>query len=232
MRLPDLKLPDATFNVGGVWIADVIGGIGVLVDHANRRFALGYRDKPAPETVSHCLYDHVMPRLLALDGHLVLHGGLVLSPRGALGFIAPSGEGKSTLTASLHCSGLPLMSDDAMILKQSSDGYFAERFYPSLRLLPDSLEQLFPQAESTTPVAEYTDKRRVPFDGGPDRAPLAALFRLGRTESEIAIRRLSPADACMVIVSNSFTLDYSSIGESRGTFDRAADAARHVRYTN
>lgn len=120
------------------------------------------------------------------------------------------------------------MSDDAILVRPGATGYRAERLYPSLRLFPDSLDWLFPGADNTSVVADYTEKRRVPFAEGPESAPLVALFRLADPSDDIRITRLPPADACMAIIANAFSLDPSDSQETRRRFSQAAEAARHI----
>ena len=100
------------------------------------------------------------------------------------------------------------------------------RLYPSLRLFPDSLSRLFPAAPVTSAVAENTDKRRVPFEVGPPEAPLLALFVLADPADTIRAERLTPAEACMEIIANSFSFDRNDPAEARGRLARAADLAR------
>ena len=209
-------------------IESVVDGIDLLFDSQKRLFALSYFGNRSAETISHALIDLVFPRLLAYDGHLVLHCGLVNSPNGALGFIGESGTGKSTLTASLHNQGYPLMGDDAGVLRQVHGTCYAERLSPSLRLFPDSIGQLFPSAGSTSPVADYTDKQHVPFERGPDVAPLAAVFRLADPSKSIRVARLSQAEACIALIANSFALDPTEKNEASRRLSKAVDVARRV----
>jgi hypothetical protein len=104
----------------------------------------------------------------------------------------------------------------------------AERLYPSLRLFPDSLDHLFPVSPETSPVADYSDKRRVPFDPGPPSAPLSALFRLTDPGECIQATRLAPAAACMAIIENAFALDAEDAQETRRRFAQAAQAAQVI----
>jgi hypothetical protein len=205
-----------------------LSGVNLLIDPNKHNFALSYDVRPSTETLTHLLADLILPRLLAYDGHFVLHCGTVNGPSGAFGFIGPSGHGKSTMTASLHLRGMPLMSDDAVVVKKQGDTYRVERIYPSLRLFPDSLEQLFAAAEPTAPVADYTDKRHVTFAPGPDSAPLLALFRLVDPANDINISRLAPAETCMALIANSFALDASNSLETRKRFAKATDVARCI----
>ena len=211
------------------WLTlEIISGVIAHVDLANGYLNLQVSPECSPETVTHCLYDLIIPRLLAHDGQLVIHGGLSFAAAGAVGFIGKSGRGKSTLVAGLHGLGLPLMGDDAFILDPSATGYEAQRVYASLRLFPDSVDTLFSDVGDTTLVAHYSTKRRVPFAEGPESAPLLALFQLAEPEPEIRLRKLSMAETCMALVSNSFVLDVDNIAETRVKFGLASAAAQTI----
>jgi GTPase SAR1 family protein len=181
-------------------------------------------------TLEHLLLDLLLPRLLAHDGKLVLHGGMSQNADCALCFVGPSGSGKSTLTGSLAARGYPLMSDDAVVLSPSADGWMAARIYPSLRLFPDTLDHLFPGETRTSEVADYTTKRRVPFTPGAEASPAAAVFRLrdSSCQDEIRIARLSQAKACMALIENSFALDAADPAEARQRFALASAAAQDI----
>jgi len=91
----------------------------------------------ATETVDHLVWDQVLPPVLAHDGALVLLGGGVEVDGGAIAIVAPSGHGKSTLSASLHGAGRTLLGDDALIVDTGQTRPTIRAVYPSLRLLPD-----------------------------------------------------------------------------------------------
>ncbi|TVS06618.1 MAG: hypothetical protein EA407_00540, partial [Rhodobacteraceae bacterium] len=124
--------------------------------------------------------------------------------------IGQSGHGKSTLTASLAQHGLSLLSDDALIVTPPPKAT-VKAVYPGLRLMPDSLQALYPDTVTTTPMAEYSPKRRLPVDatGDPGAHPLRLMIFLDppNAEEKIALRPMSQAEACMGLIANSFALD-------------------------
>ncbi|EYD75057.1 Serine kinase of the HPr protein, regulates carbohydrate metabolism [Rubellimicrobium mesophilum DSM 19309] len=163
-----------------------------------------------PAAVVHLLADQVLPRALAQEGRLVLHaGGVVLDGRAVL-VLGDSGWGKSTLTARLGQAGGRVLSDDAMILEEAGAGASARPVYAGLRLLPDSLAALFDRTGGT-PVAEYTDKARLavepPDDPGPVPLAMILVLRPPVPASRVELARLSPLEACMAMLRNSFALD-------------------------
>lgn len=161
----------------------------------------------SPETLDHLWHDQIMPRAIAHDGNLVVHGGGVVIDGRAIAVMAPTGYGKSTLTASLHGVGHGLLGDDALIVETQDSAPTARAVYPSLRLLPDLIDQLYGEDAQTQMMAQYSAKRKVTVEGLNTAAPLAMMVILEPPGPEIAFRRLSIAEACMAIISNSFALD-------------------------
>lgn len=177
-------------------------------------------------TIEHFLADQVLPRVMADDGHFILHSGAFRRDDGAILLMGPSGRGKSTLATSFDQAGFPLIGDDAMVIDWRRGRPCARPVYPSLRLLPDSIAALFAEPVRTTPVAHYTAKRRISLPiaagGAGDAAPIGAIFVIAEPSNEIRIRRLREAEACIAFIENSFALDPS---DHRQALDRLKDAS-------
>jgi hypothetical protein len=179
------------------------------------------------ETLEHLLLDQVLPRLLAQRGHLVAHAGAVHLSEHMIAFMGETGHGKSTLTASFHLGGGTLASDDGLVLQNDGQTVAALPTYPSLRLLPDSLDQLFPQAPRTTPVADYSNKRRVEValnQAVPRARPLTALYLIRSHDHHgISIAKASAREASIAILANSFQLDVTDRTRSAALFASATE---------
>jgi hypothetical protein len=201
---------------------------GFLKDQ--RRVLLDTSGRWAPETEAHILLDLILPKLIAFDQGLVLHASVISGPCGALAFVAPSGCGKSTLSAALATGPFHLMGDDAAIVEwpDSSAEPICSSIYPSLRLLPDSLSQLFAQDVATAPVADYTTKRRIDLKNGPEKVPLKVIFQLAEHSEDIGVTAVSTAEACMNMISNAFSLDPNDVDETKRRFAFASEVARKV----
>jgi len=166
-------------------------------------------------TLDHLLLDQVLPRTLAQQGRLVLHAGAVRIDDQAVAFIGDTGSGKSTLTASFHSAGYPLLSDDGLVLKTEEGLVRALPTYPSLRLWPESVSGLYAQQPTIVPMAHYTAKQRVILNGVPVAAnnplPLASLYVLApevkAVTASVSLTLLRPCEACIAIIRNSFQLD-------------------------
>jgi energy-coupling factor transporter ATP-binding protein EcfA2 len=188
------------------------------------------------ETLDHLLLDQVLPRTLAQQGRLVLHAGAVRIDDQAVAFIGHTGSGKSTLTASFHSAGYPLLSDDALVLKTEEGVIRALPTYPSLRLWPHAIDKLFAQAPALAPMAHYSSKRRIIVKDVPAKAehplPLASLYILRsegvNADAGLSVSRLSPGEACMAILGNSFQLDVTDRCGVLKTFVMASRIAEQV----
>jgi hypothetical protein len=182
------------------------------IDFAERSVSLASTHPDAdPATIDHLLNDHVAPRIIAQLGALVIHGSAVMIGGRLAIFMGNTGAGKSTLAASLLKRGHQLLGDDAVVITRADAGWVGESVYPSLRLFPESITQVFAESVDTDAMAFYSDKRLVRADAliaaGPVDVPLGMIFVLTDGEDGVSHTTLGFADACMMIVENSFTLD-------------------------
>jgi hypothetical protein len=180
------------------------------------------------------LVDQVLPRFLAHRGQLLVHASAVtMAGHNAL-FLGPSGWGKSTLAGLLRDHGHSVHSDDCVQLRLANGRFHALPTYPSLRLYQDSLDALFPGTTPTSPVASYTEKRRVALDHPAFDAagvPVHALYVLNdpANASECArIESLRPSQACQALIAHSFRLDLADRDGNAAHFARCADLANGV----
>lgn len=193
----------------------------------------------AESGLEHLLYDHVAPRIIASQDRtnqpaIVLHAASIAMGGGLAVLLGDTGAGKSTLSASLHLAGHRLLGDDAVIVTRADAQFLGEPVYPSLRLDPETAEALFGADIATTPMAHYSDKVWVMLDAlstanaGP--LPISALFFLaGDTDaSEPRANRLSPAQACIKLIEQSFALDPHDAAQAARRFDQASRLAQAV----
>jgi ABC-type dipeptide/oligopeptide/nickel transport system ATPase subunit len=178
--------------------------------------------------------DQVIPRVLAHEGRLVLHAGAVKFDEQAITIIGGSGRGKSTLVASLDAIGWRLLGDDAIIVALNGEVFTSTAVYRSLRLFSDSVASLFPVSPVLSAVAHYTDKHlvSVPLEAEHETGPaaLAAMFFLASEppENGISLRQMSPAEACIGVISHSFSLDPTGRARARQKLAAASALAAAV----
>jgi hypothetical protein len=178
----------------------------IVIRYRTLRSDLGDAD------LRHLLLDHVMPRVLAHAGRIVLHGALLHINGVAVAILGESGAGKSTLATALANSGAELLSDDGLVIEDQGAGIFATPTYPSLRLWPDSLRQLYDKEPVTSPMTVRSAKRRVHARAMSTRSrlPLGAVFVMrGESSTAVSVSDIPPAEACVALIANSFQLDPS-----------------------
>lgn len=130
---------------------------------------------------------------LQLQGLTGLHGTALVKDGCALGLLAPSGYGKSTLATVLLRRGLDLLTDDVLATEVTESGVFVLPSRPQLKLWPDSVKQLLPgaAAEPLTNYLSWLDKRVYTPSAQADYlsqpARLTAMFALVPSDSSAPI---------------------------------------------
>jgi hypothetical protein len=190
------------------------------------------RSEVDPATIDHLLNDHVAPRIIAHLGALVIHGSAVEIGGKLAIFMGTTGAGKSTLAASLMKRGHRLLGDDAVVISKTGAGWVGEAVYPSLRLFPESISEVFAESVDTDAMAFYSDKRLVRADAllaaKPVAVPLGMIFVLTDGDDGVSHATLRFADACMMMVENSFTLDPDDAAAAADRMAKAAGLAAAV----
>jgi hypothetical protein len=164
-------------------------------------------------TMEHLVLDQLIPRILGQRGEVMLHASAVeIKDNGVVLFVGASGLGKSTWAATLHQLGHRVLSDDCVLLRSGGESITALATYPSLRLMPDSVDHFSTGVVELQPMTEYSSKRRVPLpsaNGEQSGLSVTALFLLEAHagESFRGIRPVSPRHAFIELARNSFRLD-------------------------
>lgn len=133
-------------------IVAVDGGSGTVV----------FDRQVAPDMEQHLLLDHVLPLVLAQQGALVVHGGLISRDEKGVVLMGASGVGKSTLTAFAWQRGWTVGGDDGVVVF-ATDPPMAEPTYPTVRLSPASADLL---GIDTRTAPSVVGKVRLPANGG------------------------------------------------------------------
>lgn len=160
----------------------------------------------------HYLFTYALPLWLEAEGVPVLHASAVGVGGRAVGFVGPSGVGKSVLCAELLRLGCGFVADDGLAVYRERDRdeglergtWHAAPGPPLLRLWPSGLEgRLGVPAADLPRVHETLDKRRLALPetaaaAPPDGLPLAAVYALRREpegEGRVEISPTRPRDA-------------------------------------
>lgn len=149
-------------------------------------------------------------------GRPALHASAVASGSRAAVFLAGQQSGKSSLAAALMTQGLPLLSDDILVLERSGQGFQAFPGHAQMRMWPDLADYFLTPVgcdwQALAPVLPGVAKRCVTVgrDFGTlctePRSPgvLYLPHRLEEPEAEIAITPVAPRDALRELLRHSF----------------------------
>jgi hypothetical protein len=215
------------------WCLQAPGVAEFAVDTSLERIVITPLSAVAVETLEHLLVDQVLPRVIAHQGACVLHAAAVEACGGAALLVGESGRGKSTWSAVLQGQGHQVLSDDCVVLDTSGSSVRALGTYPSLRLQIDTLRRLYSTATATSPLGA-DGKVRVPVSRGnlrPDPLAVHAIYVLdeaSRDDDDLVVEPLSPPQAHITLISNTFRLDPSVRQATIDLFAKTASIAAQV----
>ncbi|WP_339726247.1 hypothetical protein [uncultured Paraglaciecola sp.] len=160
---------------------------------------------------------------LEMSQVLCIHGNALEYNGQAIGLVAPSGTGKSTLSAKLCDSGFSWMTDDMMALHPENNGE-QFRVYPSwpiARMWPDSVQtELNVNHELLSKVHDGFSKRVIKLEGnlsaGDTSQILTTIYVLNRvtdTQKSCEIKTVKGSRALILLLQNSILGDaYRALG--------------------
>ena len=127
-------------------------------------------------------------------GHQGLHAGAVATPAGVVAVSAGQGGGKSTLLAELLRRGLPLFTDDLLMLTPVGDGEVEAHPGPALMNLPPQLADGRSASAVGQVLADIGDEAWVAVERPAlEPAPVAAVVLLERGRADRVNVELLPA---------------------------------------
>jgi hypothetical protein len=171
-----------------------------------------------PSVIEDAYYRNVLPLVLQLRGHEVLHASAVRTKDGLLVFCGVSGTGKSTLAHRFSQRGNPLWADDALVLGLEDEAAVALQVPFRLGLPPSAMTN------------EPYEKGHEPATGEP--APILGflvLGQLGRPSGPLVdVRRLQPIDAFTALVPHAYCFRLSDSDRKALMLDRYLRLASSV----
>lgn len=232
------------FDVGKVKVLRFLGVCDFFLFVGEGRIECHLRDEDYRFAIDIWLMGTVLGLWLELAGSPVLHASAVALgavPGGAaIGFLATSKGGKSSLAAMLMLRGNRLISDDNLALRQGPAGeWLALPSYPQMRMWPDQAAHfLGPEpAGRLERVQPSNPKLMVPVGTGgfggfcADAVPLRALYLPERVPHlvDVQVERLPLAEALIELVRNTFLFEVvEAFGLTRARFQAFGDLLRTV----
>lgn len=172
----------------------------------------------------HCLLLPVLTLLVRQQGWCLVHGGAFLlgEPREAVLLLGGSGRGKSTLVTAALCGGLPVLTDDLVVLSLR-DGELRISGIPQPLALPADQAHLGIAGRSIAGDARGRWTADVPLETGTHAAAAVLLVE----HSDRPEGHLRPADGRDVLRGLlASSLDGLDPGQARTVFPYGAAAAR------
>jgi hypothetical protein len=218
---------DPDHAVDAVSVRSVAGGASLMVAYGDgMRFLVDRTGDEvwavAPpgvsiETTGTYLLGPIFGLVLRLRGTVCIHASVVAigtgRAAGAVAIVGPAGAGKSTIAAACALRGHRVVSDDIAALVCDNGRWATEPAAPTIRLWDDSVAMLFGRPTALPLMAPGWNKRQLDLrtlDGAfilDGRLPLTGAYVLdtgNRPSPPVAAARLSPRDALMALVPNTY----------------------------
>jgi hypothetical protein len=195
-------------------------GPTITIDPATAQ--LRYRRRRATrQHIDHLVRDIMLPSLAVARSRIVIHATGVALGGKAVGFVGPSGMGKSTMAGACCAAGYELVADDALLFARNGASHVVPTAL-ALRLSASAAAELFSE------VSDALGKVSVTVPVAHDAQPLAALVTLRRVSGRcVSIERVPPLEALQLVLSQLFVA-YATPMLSRHLFESAADVAENV----
>jgi hypothetical protein len=199
---------------GYVWDYPRVGVFEIAADGSAIHWCAADETLPDVRTL---LCGPVLGLALQLQGLVGLHGTAVARNGRALGLLAPSGYGKSTLATVLLRRGYDLLTDDILVADVTDAGVFALPSRAQLKLWPESLEELLPDWKPLDTYMSWLEKRVYVPEPATDASGVAArldvLYVLVQAaeDAEVTIERIQGNQALIALLG----LGYQAIQLSR-----------------
>ncbi len=198
-------------------------GVGeFVVDRRGRTISYRREEQASDESFQVYLLGQALSFALVAQGIEPIHATAVVVDGAAIAFMGSNAFGKSMLAASFLGAGYPLLTDDLIVLHNSSGGTLAYPGPPRIKLFAKLASQLL-SAPAAAPMNASTSKLIVPLDATQTCAhpvPVRAIYSVAAPRESCrvaaaAIEPVSPRDSFVELV--------------KGTFNRRLVDARRLR---
>ena len=153
----------------------------------------------------------------------------------AVALMGDCGCGKSSLGASFVRAGYRLLTDDLLVVGRDADRFIAHPGVPRVKLFPAIAKVIFGSGVQGLRLEPLTPKLIIPLDERQSQrtpVPLGAIYVLTppgkRVPSRVVIKRLSPRQAFVELVRNTFNMSVNEPGRLERQFALATQLAMSV----
>jgi hypothetical protein len=204
-----------------------------VVSADGRTIRCGLLGRGNAESLRAYLMGAVLSYALVKQGYEPLHATTVVINGVAFGLLGESGQGKTTLAASLLSAGHQILSDDMLLVRVSGRGAYAFPGPPRLKAFPEIVERFLPASPGAVPMNPGARKLILPLSSGQhiDRSVrMSRLYVLesGEAAGTVRIDPLAPAASTIEIVKASFNPRISHRSRLRRQFALAAQLAQSI----
>jgi hypothetical protein len=181
-------------------------GLGKFLVRGGREIVIEASAEASRELLRLPLLGVVMAVLLHQRGQLVLHASAVAIEEKAVAFVAPKGQGKSTLAAMLCARGHQLLADDLVLLNFASPQ--APAIVPGLaqiKLWPEAATTIGEDPEALPRLSPGQEKRLLAVNQRFSAAPLTlhSIYTLGVGEA-VELEPLNSRDAMLQLITHTY----------------------------
>jgi hypothetical protein len=219
---PDSWYRYAVLDDGSTYVRwDAIGEFLVAAD--GRRITCRRLDQSPSESFQVYMLGQALSFALVRQRFEPLHATVVVADDQAVAFLGDNAFGKSSLAACFLQTGARLLTDDLLVLHESSNRVLAYPGPPRIKLFPKMARRFLGDIATGVRMNEDTEKLILPLDekrrcGSPIR--LDAIYALAAPRDacrkpDVTIETLSPREAFIELV--------------KGTFNRRLMSPRRLR---
>lgn len=183
---------------------DTVGTFDIYAD--GRRVSCAPTEISSSESIANWFLGPVLGLALALNYNFCLHSSAVQVHNQAVGFLGASGGGKSTLCAGFRKLGMPLVTDDLLLLRHVNGTYLSFPVFMRQRIWTETRHFLESGPHQTPPLSrrkEFLEMDKRDFPAAPHGIPPQVIYLLqpqSPSNQDIEITPLSAQEAMITMI--------------------------------
>lgn len=232
--LDDAVVDSVLYQVGPGRLRLEVPGVATFLACDGREVTIAAHAGGDEQDIRLFLYGSVLAAILQQRGVLTVHASSITDGERAVLLSGTSGEGKSTLAASMVHRGYQLLSDDLTAIRLDGEaGVVALAGYSSFKLWADALDRLDIDPTGLQRVRQGLEKSYVPagerFAGGP--APVSHVYILrSHNGNEITLEPVTGHGRVAFLVRNTYRRNFlDGLGGKELHFRACVELARQAK---